>query len=218
MTYYGQHEEDRIIRAVFDNEGKDSGFYVEVGAFDGDLFSNTKHFEDAGWMGICIEPDKTTFKKLQANRPSAICVNAACVAEPGMGDVTFYRESKVVLSGLAPDEEKVKRIYEGEGQQFKGFRKTTVPSTTLNEVLHEHLPEGGTVDFVTIDTEGTELDVMRGFDLGQWVPRLVMLEVETDPTPYDEYMSRMGYVKAKVVANNIIYVNQVEAADFLRRL
>ena len=59
-----------------------NGIFVEMGALDGVLFSNTKFFEDArNWRGLLIEPNSVEFEKLSVNRPNAISVNAAVCAQ-----------------------------------------------------------------------------------------------------------------------------------------
>ena len=79
--YHGQDAEDRAAELkYFHNLHK--GVFLEMGALDGVLFSNTKHFEDAkDWRGILIEPNSVEFEKLSGNRPNAISVNAAVCAQ-----------------------------------------------------------------------------------------------------------------------------------------
>lgn len=217
MTWYGQNEEDRYIAAAF--AGVDKGLYVDVGAYDGKQFSNTLYFEEQGWEGICIEPHKTTYTKLKRRRKNAICINAACVGDPDLEAATYYNPGLVMLGSLEPREEQVKLLIETNhpDKTFTKFHESEVQTVTLNQVLHEYVGVGHEIDFATIDTEGTELDVMHGFDLGLWKPRLVCIEhAWGDPKELDAYFSRMGYVKARVVGDNTFYCNSYEMVDVVR--
>ena len=79
--YHSQDAEDRAAELKYFHN-LHSGVFVEMGALDGVLFSNTKYFEDAkDWRGILIEPNSVEFEKISVNRPKAISVNAAICAQ-----------------------------------------------------------------------------------------------------------------------------------------
>ena len=214
--YYGQNEEDRYIRAAFD--GQTHGYFVDVGAYDGVKFSNTLLLEEQGWTGLCVEPHKVTFAKLKRKRQNSICVYGACVGDKTLTTAIYKDPGIVMLGGLAPDEPTIRaNLTDAQGIEFRGYIETEVPAFTLNTLLLEHLGRGKTVDFVSIDTEGTELDVLRGFDLGLWIPRLLCVEhAHCDAVELEAYMACMGYVMARVVGDNTFYANSYGMVDLVR--
>lgn len=84
---------DRLCTELWPEGG---GFYIEAGANDGILQSNTLLLERSrNWSGLLVEPSTPAFEKLQTNRPNNILVNAALVDDPTMSQVagTFTRGS-----------------------------------------------------------------------------------------------------------------------------
>ena len=165
--YYGQHGEDYILWQVF--KDKKSGFFIDVGAFDGIHLSNSYLFELAGWQGPCIEAYPEYFALCQQNRPGSICIHAACLDDKGRETVTFYAERLGFLSSVEGDYEDVARRYQGRGLEFDGFQKIKVPAMTLDRILVS-LQAQPKIDFVSIDVEGSELKVLQGFDLERYRP------------------------------------------------
>lgn len=165
-----QHGEDAQLAARFGN--KRDGYYVEVGALDGEKLSNTYFFEkELGWSGVLVEADPQQAENCRRTRPASFVANRAAMAPGAPPTVTLeVAEGKEEFSTLSPN-----RVYAGI---LKERNITThsidVPTATLDQILEE----AGTkqIDFVTIDVEGHELDVMRGFDLARWRPTVVMIE------------------------------------------
>jgi hypothetical protein len=75
--YYSQSQQDKFLYEKFFKDKKD-GVFVEIGAYNGIVYSNTKFFEELGWSGICIEPIEDVFKELKKNR-KAICIQG-CIS------------------------------------------------------------------------------------------------------------------------------------------
>jgi len=176
--YYSQFGEDAVLCRFFDF--KRDGFFVEVGAFDGIHFSNTYCFEQWGWRGLCVEPHPRYFPLCRDNRPGSKVLNLACVKDASTTEVSFMAETIGLLSGVAVDEADVNRRYTARGLAFDGFERVTVKAATLDGILREHLPAGTPIDFVSIDVEGTELDVLRGFDLRKYRPRVIVIEANDE--------------------------------------
>jgi FkbM family methyltransferase len=160
--YYGQNGEDCLLWAVFD--GQEHGWYVEVGAFDGVYLSNTLSFEQQGWAGVCCEAHPFFFPLLQKNRPGARCEQVACVGDPSLRAVSFLMEPLGLFSGVAADQDQfVERNYRVRKVDFPGFQKVEVPASTLEQVLQRAgAPE--VIDLISVDVEGSEVDVLRGLE------------------------------------------------------
>ncbi len=160
IKYYSQNGEDFLMWKLFDYI--DTGFYIEVGAFDGIHFSNTYSFEKLGWKGICIEPHPKFFPYCKKNRPGSICLNVACVGYDSAEEIGL-------LSGMSIDDDDIKDRYSKRKLNFQGFEKTKVKAQTLTNILDKHCLNQ-TIDFISIDVEGTELDVLEGLDFDRYSP------------------------------------------------
>jgi len=218
--FYSQHGEDCLLWSFFDKQP--TGFFVDVGAFDGRYVSNTYAFELMGWKGICIEPHPVSYDILSSLR-SATCLNVACVADETTNSVTLFMEKLGFLSGLLGDrQDDVKRRYEKRGLEFDGFETVSVPATTLNHILSEHLPRGAAteISFLSLDVEGTELDVLRGLDLKTFRPRVLLIETNSAPEreALSAYLAAYGYIFARRLEVNSLYVHDPRDVERLQSI
>lgn len=199
MTYAQNGEDDILARFFGEQRG---GFFVEVGAHDGVQFSNTLLFEQRGWRGICVEPNPQTFPDCERNRPGSVCIQAACVADEAQTEATLYLSQMPVLATLTTaHEDKIATIHGNCGVSHLGFAPVVVPARTLDSILTEY-PPAERLDLVSIDAEWTNADVLRGFSLCVWLPRMVVVEagedVEDLMRPYHrvfEHGSNLFYVR-----------------------
>ena len=133
---------------------REPGYFVEFGAYDGIEGSNTLAMEDAGWHGICAEPTPGEFDKLRENR-RCHCDHSA-VTRDGGADVELTICKHGQLSGIASgfaDMHKRKAIRD----------RVMVPSLSLVQLLDKY-DAPAFIDYLSVDTEGTEPDILEGFD------------------------------------------------------
>lgn len=166
--------------------------FCEVGAYDGILSSNTKLFEDLGWTGILIEADPVLLAKARENRPKAktLCCAVANVKWQ-VGDFYLYDEDRG-LSGLEAPGHDVLTVL---GPLADILRKTKLTDVSL----------------VSIDTEGTELDVWQS--MADIFPPIVIMEYQTcqNPPRDKEICAALTAVKYRLVHQtqyNLIFTNQ----------
>ncbi len=208
MTY-AQNGEDDILRRFF--EGQTDGFFVEVGAVDGELFSNTCVFERQGWRGICVEPNPDMTDKLKDKRSRSRCYAVACVGNPVQREATLYLSGMPVLASTTLSHEAdIRATHEGNGEPWVGFRAVTVPARTLDSILEECQP--ARIDLVSIDTEWTNADTLRGFDLARWRPRVVVVETGDDVR---EQMADYHFVFEH--GGNLFYVRDAGDIERMRK-
>jgi heptosyltransferase-2 len=164
MISYAQNFEDVVLDRVF--RDTDAGFYVDVGANDPDVCSVTRHFYDRGWRGINVEPG-LVFARLAAARPRDVNLNLA--ASDRAGEVEFFEfPGADGLAGFSPDvPEPFRHLAD------RRFART-VRAAPLRDILAEHAPPA--IDFLTIDVEGHERQVLLGNDWGRFRPRVVLVE------------------------------------------
>ena len=208
--YYSQLGEDCLLAQFF--LFKKNGFFVDVGAFDGVYLSNGYCFEQLGWSGVCIEALPEYFELCVKNRSRSKCYQVACL-DRDRGMVEFRRDRSGLFSGVNTDENYAASAYGGMNVPFEGFRSVYVPSTCLNDVLCNVNVE---IDFVSIDVEGAELQVLTGFDLERYRPRILVLEarLQEQRQVLDTYLGQHGYFLARSMAWNHFYVcNPDDARD-----
>lgn len=176
--FFSQSGEDCLLWQLLGSSP--DGIFIEVGAFDGIHLSNSYTFENLGWNGICVEPHPEYFALLEKQRPGTICVNCACVADPEIKTVSFKSESAGLLSGIDPlDADSLERRYKLRGKSFEGFNVVEVAGRTLKSILEEHNADNKPIAFLSVDVEGTEIDVLRGMDLSVNRPRVIVAEANS---------------------------------------
>jgi FkbM family methyltransferase len=129
--------------------------------------SNTRLFETLGWHGICVEPDAQAFQSLRQNR-QCVCLNCACSDHEGTVD--FFTQPGRPMGTTNPDA--VRKLE--AGWKFAPAPAESIPCKTVNRILEEAGFQQ--LDFVSIDVDGAEVQVLRGFDLGRFSPKLICIE------------------------------------------
>ncbi|HTB64450.1 MAG TPA: FkbM family methyltransferase [Opitutales bacterium] len=185
--------ENAEVRAFFGS--RPVGYFIEVGANDPQNASQTWHLEQLGWTGLLIEPMQENHEKLLAQRPKSRAVRAACSSpdKRGMGALNIAEHS--FLNCL-------EKNVDDQGVQYS--KTESVPIVTLDDVLNEKPP--GKIDFISIDVEGTEMDVLRGFDLAKWKPELLVIEDKVNNLEKHRYLSSHGYRLLRRLGINGWYV------------
>ena len=165
MISYAQNFEDVILQRVFHNVAR--GRYIDVGAFDPLLDSVTKHFYDRGWSGVNVEPVERFHRKFEVERPRDRNLNVVLGCRSGRAVFQEWGDS-----GLSTCTE----IFDPAVVAGLGYARTTrdVPMTTLAEVTKPL--DGRDVEFLKIDVEGGERDVILGGEWRAFRPRVVVVE------------------------------------------
>ena len=183
---YSQNGEDLVIDSFLSH--KTVGFYVDVGACDPYRFSNTKRFYDRGWNGINIEPAPTNYKKFLKVRPRDINLNMGIGGTKNR--MTFYKMFPDTLSTFSKESAD---NYMQEG--YKLIEKLEIQADTLAGVLKEYAA-GKTIDFLTVDTEGLDLVVLRSNDWEKFHPEVVCVEnSHADMRELESFLNSVGYKK-----------------------
>lgn len=161
--FYSQRGTDYVINNCFDS----AGVFVEVGCMDGLRFSNTLFLEQRDWEGICIEPVPRYAEMSKENRSSEV-LNIALSDEPGHMDL--YVDERCALSRIGEvNEERLRKKY----ACFDGFEGViSVETKTFSQVVSESSFD--VVDFVSIDTEGHDNQVLKG--ISPHAPKVIATE------------------------------------------
>jgi FkbM family methyltransferase len=200
---YSQDGEDMVLRRLFERQS--SGFYVDVGALHPFRFSNTCYFHRRGWRGINIDPNPDAIEAFRRSRPSDInlCVGVA----DAPGDLTFHFFNESALNTFDAD-------LAGERALLPGYRLVqtrSVPVRRLDDLLSGHLPQGQTIDFLSIDVEGMDLAVLRSNDWTRFRPIMLLVEAHertvaaAEKDPVHRFVADAGYRMIAKTLNTLIY-------------
>lgn len=173
---YAQNQEDIVLARALDPGHP--GFYVDVGAGDPVFDSVTKLFYDRGWHGINVEPHAASFSRLEAERPRDVNLRAGLAAEAGHRPF-FESASHPGSSTFSP------RVAEALPFEDLELRTVEVVVTTLEAVCSRHAP--GEIDFLKIDAEGMEREVILGGDWRRFRPRVLVVEATVPNTPEPDF-------------------------------
>lgn len=162
---YSQKGEDLMISKYFN--GKRKGFYIDIGASHPTKLSNTKFFYDRGWHGINIEPNPQRIKLFIKKRAQDINLNI------GIGSkrekVLFYGFEFPALSTFSEEEANtLSRV----GYKLK--EKMKIQTYRLEQIMQKYVKSD--IDFMTIDTEGLDMDVLESNNWKKYRPKVLCVE------------------------------------------
>lgn len=166
------------------------GYFVEVGAYDGELLSNTACLADMGWNGLYIEPIHEYYLKCLSRHQNNDVIVANVAIGIDEGEKTIYQSG--VLTTL--DEEQLKRYSEIDWSKNYIFVKETCDQIRLDTLMNKlEVPKN--FDLLVIDVEGKESEVFQTFDLLEWKPKMIIAELEDEHPSFQEYPDFIEKVK-----------------------
>jgi FkbM family methyltransferase len=157
------------------------GFFVDIGANDPVLHSQSLVLEQRGWTGILVEPLPEKARELRARRKAQV-YEVACSSPDNDGKLLTFHVAGI-YSTLLTQSVAVGAVRTGQ---------IMVQGATLDKILHEaNAPTP--IDYVSIDVEGHEIAVLEGFDLKHWRPRLLVVEDLAMNVVLHRYLKGRGY-------------------------
>ncbi len=176
MISYAQNFEDVMLARAFKEQI--TGFYIDIGVWDATIDSVTKHFYDKGWSGVNIEPLPDNYQQIAAARPRDINLNVA--VSNHHGSLLFHH---VEGTGLSTSCREYAHTHAEKGFQVS---ELTVPTKTLKEICANHAASV-TIDFLKVDVEGAEADVIKSGDWNTYRPRIVLVEATAPNSPLESF-------------------------------
>lgn len=166
QTSFSQEGEDLILARAF--EGVPKGFYVDVGAYHPVRFSNTYLFYKRGWRGINIEArpgSKILFDKIRPND-----TNIEAAISDKKETLTYYMFNEPALNGFS------KPLTDSrQGMNYNVIKELKIETCTLDEILSKHINDQK-IDFMSIDVEGLDLQVLKSNDWNKFKPTFLLVE------------------------------------------
>lgn len=183
---YSQDGEDVVLASFYEEKPEYKGFYVDIGAFHPLRFSNTHYFYERGWRGINIDAMPGSMKEFNKFRPHDINIEAGI--SDSKEDLTFFCFEEPALNSFS---RKVSedRIRKG----WKLREKKVIKTFPINEILEKNLPEGQHIDFLNIDVEGLDFEILKSLDWKKYRPDFLLIE---DLEIVDK--GTIGYEKSKM--------------------
>lgn len=166
---FSQEGEDLILGRIF--ERKENGFYVDVGAYHPVRFSNTLYFYKKGWRGINIEPRPGALELFNSLRPRDINIQVAVSNSNKELDLYIFNEE--ALNTFSPELAEQRSQIIG----YEMISRKKIRMEKLSDLLTKYLPDNQSIDFLTIDTEGFDLEVLESNDWERYSPQIVVTEM-----------------------------------------
>lgn len=204
--YHSQIGQDKYIDEEIFNK-KESGFFIDIGAGDGERFSNTLFFEkERKWKGICIEPLPFIFNELIKNRKSICIQSAISNYEKKNEEFTIIKTISYGLSGLTNkyDPRHLRRI-ESDVKLYNGYKDTIkVDVYSLQKILNDYTISN--IDFCSIDVEGAELSVLQSINFSKIKIKCFCIENNFADKEVESFLSKKKYKLVKKIEWDDVYV------------
>ena len=164
-SYSGNYV-DLVIEGFFKNKKK--GIYIDVGCRHPFISNNTYKLFKKGWEGINIDLDYTFIDSFKFHRPKDCNIQVAVSNKIGNQKMYFHHERSSINT-----------LEETRGNRASEIRN--IETKTLNNIIENSKFSNQLIDFVSIDVEGFELNVLKGFDFKKYKPKILTIEY-IDPT------------------------------------
>lgn len=201
--------EDMILRHIIGSD-KMEGFYVDVGAYHPVLSSNTYFFYLNGWRGINVEARPGSRALFEKVRPRDVNLEVGVSKEAG--ELTYYFVGEdSTMNSFSRD------FLEHIGMLGEVKREIQVPVLPLAGILERNLPAGQSIDFMSVDVEGHDLQALASNDWERFRPRFVVVEdkeTEAEKSEIVSFMRGQGY---GVCAQNVIILDKINEYFFVDR-
>jgi len=190
-TSFSQEGEDMILSRIFGES--ETGFYVDIGAHHPQRFSNTMVFYQKGWRGINIDALPGSMDFFNKERPGDINLETA-ISDKEV-ELTFHIFNDEALSTFSKE---LAQQYQQKEEHFVVSEKK-ITARKLGTILHEHLPAGKKIDFMSIDVEGHEMNVLKSNNWDVYKPEVVLVEcfdfdlISFPESELNRFMEGIGY-------------------------
>ncbi len=189
---YAQLGQDVLALMFFHLSPSRHKVFLDIGAFDGIGFSNTRLFFEQGWGGVCVEPVLKNYQKLEKLYQGTNVITVRAAATDYEGEMTLNVATIPWAKDWGSDVSSPSDDALDNWPDYD-WEKETVPAMTVNKILEQCKVEQ--IDFVSIDVEGHEMAVLRGFDLRKYQPQLIVVEYSTLEGKKEliSYLRQQGY-------------------------
>ncbi len=204
---FSQYGEDLILLNFFKRFGITKGFYVDIGAYHPRFISNTYLLHRSGWRGVCVDLDEDKLKWFRMFRGDSLDTVCAGVSGTSVGSgeatATFYKHKRLLSEIDTLDENTAIKNKRERGWDFSTRQ---VSRLGINQILEDHAK--GHIDFLNIDVEGVDKDIVLSLDLSRFSPTVVLFEDNVNFGGSDQVkdvLGKNGYEKLFVSGGSVAY-------------
>ncbi len=196
-----------VLARVFEHRA--NGFYIDVGAHHPTRFSNTYLFYQRGWRGINIDAMPGSMAAFDNLRSRDINIETAIGEKPGSMPFHIFNESALNTFDFTLAKER-----DGT-DKYRIVEIKQIQVQTLAKVLEEYLPSGMPIDFLSVDVEGLDLEVLRSNDWNLYRPEYILAEDFSQEmikdalhSPMAAFLDSVGYGLFAKTAHTQMYKRQ----------
>lgn len=165
---FSQMGEDRVLDVLL--QDIKSGFYVDIGAFHPKLYSNTYLFYLKGWRGINIDAMPGSMQAFRKVRPRDINIEVPIAKTKKQ--LTYFMFDQPAINGFSQNLSKSR----DKNTSYKIVAKKKLTTYSLKTVLDKYLPSNQEIDFISVDVEGMDLEILMSNDWIKYRPKIVIVE------------------------------------------
>ena len=206
MKYYSQYKQDQFLNENF-FKNKRNGIFVDIGAYDGIELSNSYFFEKhLEWKGLCVEPIPSVFNKLIKNR-NCFCEQVAAWKENDIKKFKIIEGYSETLSGLIDSYEyEHKKRIDSEIKAFnQKYIEIEIQCIDINLLLSKH--DLYNIDFLSIDTEGSEIEILKKLDFSKFKIDYISVENNYNNSEIREILKKANFELISRLNIDDIYKN-----------
>jgi FkbM family methyltransferase len=199
-TSYSQNQEDLFINDYFREKNK--GFYIDIGCYHPIKYSNTALLYNRGWYGINIDMNPTSIDLFNIFRKRDINICAAISNKSH--EATLYFDH--LFSPINTLDKKFSETASKEISFNKHLEKK-IYTQKFNELMQAKNIKIKKIDFINIDVEAHDFEVLEGIDLGLFNPKIICIEVTNSQskTKLQNYLNKYNYHLIKEIGLNSFY-------------
>ncbi|WP_047306268.1 FkbM family methyltransferase [Pseudomonas fluorescens] len=200
---YAQEGEDLIVDRIL--EGKNKGFYLEVGCHHPFRFSNTYFFYKKGWNGLCIDPLPGVGEEFSRWRKRDTIIEKGVSSTEG--HLIYYMFNDPALNTF--DEALAKKRDGLYG--YRLIEKRTIQVSPLSSII-EDSGYNGKIDFLSVDVEGLDIEVLQSNNWEKYRPKIVIAESLSQEVVFFkdriyQYLQELGYKFYAKTGNSLIFID-----------
>ena len=202
---WSQEGEDILLQRIFGNQY--CGFFVDVGAHHPKRFSNTYALYRKGWRGINIDPlpgSKALFDRI---RPQDTNLEIGITSSDE--NLNYYMFNDSALNGFS---ETLSKERDSHSKKYKITKIISIATKPLADVLKDHAPQKSTIDLLTVDAEGRDLDVLKSNDWTMFSPSFIIVEIlnstinDLKDHETSKFLFQKGYIPYAKLSNSVFFV------------
>ena len=201
---YSQNGEDLVINRLLDN--KEKGFFIDIGAHHPIRFSNTYLFYKKGWSGINVDAMPGSMKLFNKFRPRDINIEKGVALRSDK--LIFYQFNESALNTFSKELANLNKIGD-----YRIIKESIVNVYPLEKILDEFMPPNIEIDFMNIDVEGKDEEVLLSNNWNKYIPKFILIEsLKKELIDMDSFV--INFLKEK----DYIFINKIFDTYIFKRI